>query len=204
MKKLLHIALPDFGPLDVKEHNRRLQAYRRWAWDQKLAGRPVTCWCLYLWLAGNRRDQNNAILRTIRKPMQRPSGSTSNEWQGWKAHRRNGGTLSFAEYLSRRARRSVSGQGARTDLGRPRREKPPMEPRQPAPPKPVAEVKERRKEPPPPRAARPKKPAKVLPFAARQSSVPRDEGLRMEPASIVAKINRLLEAHGISPKGKPC
>ena len=84
MKKLLHIALPDFGPLDVKEHNRRLQAYRRWAWDQKLAGRPVTCWCLYLWLAGNRRDQNNAILRTIRKPMQRPSGSTSNEWQGWR------------------------------------------------------------------------------------------------------------------------
>ena len=37
MKKLLHIALPNFGPLDVKEHNRRLQAYRRWAWDQKLA-----------------------------------------------------------------------------------------------------------------------------------------------------------------------
>lgn len=111
------VMLPSFSPrIDRTVFNRYLQSYRRWAYDQRKLGAPVTCWCLYLWLAGNRRDQNNAILRTIRKPMQRPSGSTSNEWQGWKAHRRNGGTLSFAEYLSRRARRSVSGQGARTDL----------------------------------------------------------------------------------------
>lgn len=38
------------------------------------------------------------------------------------------------------------------------------------------------------------------PTFARQPSVARDDGLRMEPASVVAKINRLLAAQGIGKR----
>lgn len=80
----MSVMLPSFSPrIDRTLFNRYLQSYRRWATNQRQAGAPVTCWCLYLWLAGNRRDQNVAILRTIRKPRQHPEGTTSNEWQGW-------------------------------------------------------------------------------------------------------------------------
>lgn len=114
MKKLLHIALPDFGPLDVKEHNRRLQAYRRWAWDQKLAGRPVTCWCLYKWIAGNRKAE--AQLRPMKNMRVRPDGSTPNEWESYQRHKGRGGKLSFTEFQAKTKERQNRGQGFRSDL----------------------------------------------------------------------------------------
>lgn len=114
MKKLLHIALPNFGHLDVKEHNRRLQAYRRWAWDQKLAGRPVTCWCLYKWIAGNNAAESRA--RPLKKQRLRPEDSTSNEWQAWRNHQKRGGDLSFSEFQAKTKERQNRGQGFRSDL----------------------------------------------------------------------------------------
>lgn len=198
------VMLPSFSPrIDRTQFNRYLQSYRRWAYDQRKRGAPVTCWCLYLWLAGNRRDQNNAILRTQRKRMHRPEGSTSNEWQGWKQHRRHNGSLSFSEYLARRATLANKGQGARTDLvygpQKPKESKPPKAPKVQKSAKrlnvQITAQNEPRPFPPFPRKQ--KKPVKALPFAAKQSSVAKDDGLRMEPASVVAKINRLLAAQGI-------
>ena len=117
MKKLLHIALPDFGPLDVKEHNRRLQAYRRWAWDQKLAGRPVTCWCLYKWIAGNNAaESRKKIIPRGNKKKLRPEDATSNEYQAWRHHLKRGGTLSFQSFQAKTKERQNRGQGFRSDL----------------------------------------------------------------------------------------
>lgn len=117
MKKILHIALPDFGPLDMKESTRRLQAYRRWAWDQKLAGRPVTCWCLYKWIAGNNAaESRKKIIPRGEKKRLRPLDSTSNEWQAWRNHQKRGGTLSFLAFQAKTKERQNRGQGFRSDL----------------------------------------------------------------------------------------
>lgn len=201
----MSVMLPDFAPrIDRTQFNRYLQSYRRWAYDQRQRGAPVTCWCLYLWLAGNRRDQNSAILRTIRKPMQRPAGSTSNEWQGWKQCCRKNGSLSFSEYLARRAILANKGQGMRTDLygpPKPKENRPKVERKNPkkAPRNPYKVPKRVSLCETPPKfpvvrknASKPKPPT-----FAKQPFVPKDGGLRMEPSAVVAKINRLLAAQGI-------
>ena len=179
----MSVALPRFAkPLDRQTHNRYLQAYRRWACDQKAKGMPVPCWCLYVWIAGNWKSRMNIAER----PMVRPSWSTKAQWAGWNLHKRNGGELSFSEYLAKREKRSIAGQGRRSDMvggGKRRRNAV----------RPVEGLDDEEDvslpaEPPTP------------PQLSKQAVVARDEGLRMEPASVVAKINRLLAAQGIAPK----
>lgn len=145
----MSVVLPLFSrPLDRQVRNRYLQAYRRWACEQQQAGKPVTCWCLYIWIAGNWKSRMNIAER----PMVRPNWSTKSQWAGWNDHKRNGGRLSFQEYLAKREKRSIAGQGRRTDM------------------------------------------------ETRSVRKPKDEGLRMEPASVIAKINRILAAQGIKTK----
>lgn len=144
------VRLPTFArPLDRQTHNRYLQAYRRWACEQTQAGKPVACWCLYVWIAGNWKSRMNIAVR----PMVRPDWSTKAQWAGWNSHRKKGGRLSFQEYLAKREKRSIAGQGHRTDMD--------------------SGTRRRRKEV--------------------------DEGLRMEPSSVLAKFARL----GLLPKARP-
>jgi hypothetical protein len=144
------VSLPTFArPLDQKTRNRYLQAYRRWAYDQAKAGKPVACWCLYIWIAGNWRSRMDVTVR----PMVRPAGSTAAEWAGWGHHRRLGGHLSYQEYMAKRRKRSDAGQGHRTDID----------------------------------------------DGTRRRREEVDEGLRMEPSSVLAKFARL----GLLPKARP-
>lgn len=112
----LEIALPDFGDrVNFVERNRRFQAYRRWGYDQRNKGAPVTCWCLYIWIKGNNIADRNLRCDVIRVT-KRPPGATSNQWQNWRNHHRTGGLLSFPEYLARYNANAKKGQGYRQDL----------------------------------------------------------------------------------------
>lgn len=176
----MSVALPRFArPLDRQTHNRYLQAYRRWACEQQQSGKPVTCWCLYVWIAGNWKSRMNIAVR----PMVRPDWSTKAQWAGWNLHKRNGGELSFSEYLAKREKRSIAGQGRRSDMiGAGKRHR-----------KPVKTLTVPDDEEDVPLPAEPPTPPQI----SKQAVVARDEGLRMEPSAVVAKINRLLAAQGV-------
>lgn len=195
MGEPLNIALPHFAkPLDRTEHNRRLQSYRYWAYEQRRNGKPVTCWCLYVWIVGNNKDAAKARCRSMAKKMHRPPGTTSNQWQNWRAHVKRGGHLSFPEYLARYNSNAQKGQGYRQDLvGMPlgkrliRKAKAYM----------VEEPEEEEVEPVP--EPKPKKwPQHANGKRVEQPAVAGDDGLRMEPKSVIAKIERKLLAMGIN------
>lgn len=109
----MSVALPRFAkPLDRQTHNRYLQTYRRWARHQNQHGKPVTCWCLYLWISGNQRRG----ISSSRLPVRKPEECKRSVWQGWLHHRRENGRLSFPEYMARYEKRSKAGQGRRSDI----------------------------------------------------------------------------------------
>lgn len=179
---MLSVALPNSHHLERKEHNHRLQKYRRWAANQVALGRPVTCWCLYVWISQNNNAIRHEAIRHVKRRRLRPEGTDSREWQGWRTHIKRGGRLSFSEYLAKREKLAYNGQGARYDLeGRPsKRRKPKASVDAPvAPAEVVEEIAPKRKE--------------------LQPKVPGDSGLRMEPSSVLAKFARL----GLLPKRDP-
>ena len=190
--------MPRLG-LERTEHNRRLQSFRSWLSDRKKHGKSPACWGLYCWLSGLAKIESARRVQSMQKPRDRPDGSSSAEWQGWKASLRGGSTLSFAEYVVRRRSRTIVGQGVRTDLGfahvanhpkrirKRRREAEEVEDVEPVHAAPVEAPK-----PAPvywPRHANGKR--------MEQPAVTGDDGLKMEPKSVVAKIERLLAAQGI-------
>lgn len=191
--------MPHLG-LERTEHNRRLQSFRSWLSDRKKHGKSPACWGLYCWLSGLAKIEADRRIRAMKKARHRPDDSTSAEWQGWRAVVAKGSTLSFAEYIAKRRTRMVTGQGARTDLGfehdakhpkkrirKRRREAEEVEDVEPVHAAPVEAPK-----PAPvywPRHANGKR--------MEQPAVTGDDGLKMEPKSVVAKIERLLAAQGI-------
>ena len=105
----LNVRIPDFGPtVDAEEVNFRLKEYKKWGYGQRQAGRPVPCWCLFLWIRGNNKAAATRRVHIMRQPRVRPEGSTSQLWQNWKVHQRNGGSLSFQEYQAKHSERKVA------------------------------------------------------------------------------------------------
>lgn len=171
---MLSVCLPNSHHLERKEHNHRLQKYRRWAAKQVALGRPVTCWCLYVWISGQNVSWRRDAIRDERRPKLRPEHTESREWQGWKMHQRRGGRLSLADYLAKREKLAYKGQGARYDLeGKPSRRRKPK----PAVGAPVAHVEAVEESAPKRKELQPK--------------VAGDDGLRMKPASVLEKFRRL-------------
>lgn len=189
----LEIALPDFGDrVNFVERNRRFQAYRRWGYDQRNKGAPVTCWCLYIWIKGNNIADRNLRCDVIRVT-KRPPGTTSNQWQNWRNHHRTGGLLSFPEYLARYNANAKKGQGYRQDLvGVPLGKRSIRKAS-------AYMVEEPEEEIEPVPAPMPKKwPKHANGKRVEQPAVAGDQGLRMEPKSVIAKIERKLLAMGIT------
>jgi len=109
MGSKLNLKLPDFGPtVDAEELNFRLKEYKRWGYGQRKSGKPVPCWCLFLWIRGNNKAASARRVHVMRQPRIRPEGSSSQLWQNWKVHRRNGGGLSFLEYQAKHSERRIT------------------------------------------------------------------------------------------------
>lgn len=193
MGEPLRVALPNFTkPIDMEERNRLLQKYRAWAYEQRYNGRPVPCWCLYIWIVGNNKDAAKTRCRTMAKKMHRPPGSTSNQWQNWRAHVARGGHLSFPEYLARYDSNAQKGQGYRQDLvGMPLGKRSIRKAKAYMVEEPEEEGIELAPEPTPK-----KWPQHANGKRVEQPAVVGDQGLRMEPKSVLAKFGRL----GLLPK----